>query len=104
MRGVPNFNRSNFDYYAAQLRAEGHNVFSPAESSEQIYGPQIYKNNPEGDEARAGVNGRLVFAFDLAWICHAADAIALIPGWETSMGTRAELAVAHALGLKVIDL
>lgn len=108
MRGHPNFNREAFRVWAEKLRAEGHEVFSPAESTEALYGPNIYTDRPEGDELRAGVDGRLVFEHDLVWICRHADAVALMPGWETSKGAVAERAVAKALGsavgMKVIEL
>jgi len=108
MRGLPNFNREAFRYWAAKLRAEGHEVYSPIENGEKLYGARIYENNPEGDEVRLGVDGRLVFEHDLVWICRHADAVALIPGWENSKGAKAERAVAEALGaavgMRVIEL
>lgn len=104
MRGLPNFGREAFRYWAEKLRSEGHEVFSPAEHSEELYGSHIYANNPEGDEALAGIDGRLVFEHDLVWLCRHADAIALIPGWQNSKGATAERAVAIALGLKVLEL
>jgi len=104
MRGVPNLNREAFRYWAAILRGEGHEVFSPAEHTERIYGDAVYRDNPTGDEAAAGIDGRVVFAADLEWICRHAEAVALMPEWETSLGAQAERAAAIALGLKVIDL
>jgi Domain of unknown function (DUF4406) len=108
MRGIPNFNREAFRFWAEKLRAEGHEVFSPAEASEKIYGAALYQNNPDGDEVRAGVNGRVVFEQDMLWICRHADAVALMPGWEKSKGAIAERAVAEALGgavgMQVIEL
>lgn len=104
MRGLPNFNHKAFRDGAAALRAQGHEVFSPVESSEAIYGPDIYTTNPEGDEALAGIDGRKVFAADLAYICAEADAVALLPGWEKSKGANAERATAIALGLQVLEL
>jgi nucleoside 2-deoxyribosyltransferase len=108
MRGLPNLNREAFDYWAAKLRADGHEVFSPAENNEKIYGAHIYRDNPEGDEGKAGIDGRVVFEHDLVWICRHADAVALMPGWENSKGAKAERAVAEALGaavgMQVIEL
>lgn len=104
MRGLPYFGHQAFRDSAAKLRAEGHEVFSPVEHSESIYGPEIYTNSPDGDETKAGIDGRVVFAADLAWICGQAEAVALLPGWETSKGAVAERAVAEALGLQVVEL
>jgi len=104
MRGLPNFNKPMFDMATRFLREKGFFVFSPVEHSESIYGPKLYDNNPTGDEAKAGVDGRVVFAADLKFICEQADIVALLPGWETSKGACAEKAVAEALGLEVIKL
>jgi hypothetical protein len=104
MRGLPNFGHQAFRDGAAKLRAEGHQVFSPVESTESVYGSNVYRDNPEGDEDKAGIDGRLVFWLDLEFICKHADAIALLPGWENSKGARAELATAMALGLEVMKL
>lgn len=104
MRGLPNFNHHAFRVGAIALRAAGHEVFSPVESSEAMYGPDIYTTNPEGDEAIAGIDGRKVFAADLAYICEHAEAVALLPGWERSKGATAEHATAVALGLEVMVL
>lgn len=104
MRGLPYFGYQAFNNAAAKLRAEGHSVFNPVESAEKIYGPDIYSGNPEGDEAIAGIDGRLVFSLDLDFVCKEAEAVALLPNWHTSKGAIAEKAVAEALGLKVMYL
>lgn len=104
MRGYPNFNHQAFRVGAAVLRDAGHEVFSPVESSEAMYGADIYTKNPEGDEAIAGIDGRKVFAADLAYICEHAEAVALLPGWEKSKGATAERATALALGLELLFL
>lgn len=104
MRGVPQFNRDAFRLWAERLRAAGCEVFSPAEHTEKLYGAQVYTDNPEGDEAKAGIDGRLVFAADVEWICKHAERVALIPGWQDSKGAIAERAIAEALGLEVVEL
>lgn len=109
MRGIPNFNSSAFHAAAAKLRAEGHFVFNPAEHDEEVFG-KIH--SPRGSEAglarKAGMTTmqlrREVFATDTKWICDHADAICLLPGWETSKGARAERALGEALGLQIIEL
>ena len=108
MRGIPEFNFPVFYAAAAKLRAEGHFVFSPAEWDNERHGTDISKGNATGDESKAakdhGFNLREALAHDLAFICADADAIALLPGWESSKGANAERATALALGLKEILL
>jgi len=107
MRNIPNFNFPAFDYAAAKLRDEGHEVFSPADHDRQQNGDEI-GNNPTGDESEAtktfGFSLRRALAADTAYICRQADAIALLPGWEKSSGASAEYALARCLGLTIIIL
>lgn len=106
MRGIPEFNFPAFHRAAAHLRADGHEVFSPAEKDNERHGVDISKGNVTGDESIAaqqhGFNLREALGIDLAWICEHAEAIALLPGWENSKGAKAERATAEALGLAVI--
>lgn len=106
MTGIPYFNYPAFNDAAAKLRAEGHEVFNPAEHDIATYGKDI--SNPAGDAgvaaAEHGFDRRAVLKADLSWICDNADAIALLPGWQASPGATAELALASALGLAAIEL
>ena len=77
IRGYQNGNKAQFDKYATQLRAAGHEVFSPIEHDLP--------------------NVREAFRQDTSVICSWADAIYLMPGWQRSRGARAELALAQAL-------
>jgi hypothetical protein len=108
MRGIPEFNFPAFHDATARLRAEGHTVFNPAERDIAHHGKDISKGNATGDEALAaaehGFNLREALKDDLVYICLEADAIALLPGWESSRGANAEVATAVALGLQVIHL
>lgn len=108
MRGIPEFNFPAFHAATAKLRAEGHEVFNPAEKDNERHGKDISKGNVNGDEAVAtkehGFNLREALGHDLQFICAEADAIALLPGWENSKGAKAEHATAVALGLEVIIL
>ena len=110
MRGYPRFNFPAFDFAAAKLRAEGHEVFSPAERDRTIHGTKL-EDNAAGDERLAekavGFSLREALAADtayIAYIARTADTIALLPGWEKSSGANAELALAKALGHTVIIL
>ena len=108
MRGIPEFNFPAFHAAAASLRAQGHEVFSPAERDIAHHGVDISKGNTTGDETVAaathGFNLREALKDDLEFICLHADAVALLPGWHNSKGAQAEVATAHALGLTVIEL
>lgn len=105
MRGIAEFNFPAFHAAAAYLRAEGHQVFNPAERDIEHHGVDISKGNATGDEALAaathGFNLREALKDDLEFICLHADAVAVLPGWENSKGAQAEVATAYALGLRV---
>jgi hypothetical protein len=109
MSGIPHFNFPAFHAAAAILRAQGHEVFNPAERDiERHGGVDISANNHAGDPAQAAKDHnfslRDALAEDTAYICREADAIAMLPGWENSKGARAEHALALALGHSVIYL
>ena len=105
MRGIPYFNFPAFDYAAARLRAQGHEVFSPADRDRAMYGA-IIEDNPTGDEKLCPPECtiRECLLADTHFICTEAEAIALLPGWERSSGAYAELTLAKAIGATVIIL
>lgn len=106
MRGIAEFNFPAFNAAAAELRAQGHYVFNPAEKDTETYGVNFAKNNATGSEEEAasnfGFSLREALGADLAWICSDAEAIALLPGWQNSKGAKAEYCTAVALGLQII--
>jgi Domain of unknown function (DUF4406) len=106
MRGYPEFNFPAFHLAARRLRADGHEVFSPAERDIEYHGTDISAGNITGDEAKAtiehGFDLRRAMGDDLAWICAHADAIVLLPGWEASKGAQAERATGLAIGLDIL--
>lgn len=108
MRGISEFNFPAFHAAAAELRAQGHEVFSPAERDNERHGTNISVGNLTGSEEYAskqhGFSLREALGDDLAFITAHAEAIALLPGWEFSKGVAAEKSTAEALGLKVILL
>lgn len=106
MTGYKDFNFPAFDAAAAKLRAEGHNVFSPADHDRQNHGSDFGKGTSGKHEeiSNTGFSLRKALGADLAWICSEAEAIAMLPGWENSKGANAEHAAAKALGLQFIYL
>ena len=108
MRQIREFNFPAFHAATAKLRAEGHEVFNPAERDIERHGTDISKGNDTGCEETAakqhGFDLRIALGEDLAWICAHADAVYLLPNWRNSKGATAERAVALALGLQVIEL
>jgi len=111
MRGIEDFNFPRFFESAKFLRGKGWIVFNPAERDVAAYGADALKTATGSEEEvsrNLGMQGltlaRQCFAVDTNWICHHADAIALLPGWEKSKGAMAEYHLAVALGLEVIYL
>lgn len=94
MRGYENFNFAAFDAAAANLRAQGYEVFSPADNDRE----KGYVGKPVEEIMRDCIMD------DLTYIARQADAVALLPGWEASKGVAAEVALAIFLGLKLITL
>ena len=90
------FNFPAFEKATAFLRAQGFEVFSPAEEDMRTYG------SLEG--TRANANYRDCLRKDLNWILDHAEAIYILPGWETSKGVAAEMALAKALKLPIVFL
>lgn len=76
----------NFAKAAEKLRLQRHEVFNPAAANLE------------------GMSLEKILAYELNWLCIQADAIALLPGWEKSLGARAEHATALALGKRFIYL
>lgn len=94
MRGLPNWNFEAFDEATKRWQEAGHNAFGPAALFRAIDYPM------ETGEER----GHCTHAIQVDLACiYAADAIALLPGWEKSRGVTVELSVAQFLGLKVYD-
>ena len=103
MSGYKDFNFPAFHKAAAELRAMGHEVFSPAEKDIEKYGTAAFKGGVETQHEvaiNAGFSLRAALQMDLDYICTEADGIALMHGWLESKGTAAESATAVALGLR----
>ena len=108
MRGIPQFNFPRFNAVAKALRANGHEVFNPAEKDNERHGTDISAGNNEGSVEKAkathGFSLRDALAMDLDYICHKATTLALLPGWEKSDGAQAEWRTAIALKGEGVDI
>ncbi|SEG64287.1 protein of unknown function [Bosea lathyri] len=90
MKGYPESNYPLFRRVAAELRAQGHQVYNPAEFD---YCRTTHPTFPL----------RVAFAEYSAFICSKADAIVLLPGWHKSLGVSAELALAKNCQLDIYE-
>lgn len=104
MRGIAEFNFPAFKAAAAQLRAEGHLVFNPAERDEEIHGADLVTGTTGDLKEIPQFSLRDALGHDTAWICQHADAVYLLPGWQGSKGATAERALGLALGLQIVEL
>ena len=90
MKGLPEHNYPAFRRAAGFLRTQGHTVYNPAEFAY--------------DGPKETFPIRRAFAAYSRFICLQACTIALLPGWEKSLGVSAELALAKNCGLDIIHL
>jgi len=92
MRGLPNWNFEEFDRVADYWRSSGWTVLSPA-ALDRACG---YNSGSRVDDKYL----KHVISMDIACIM-SADAVAVIPGWEDSVGSTVEVALAQFLGLPI---
>lgn len=104
MRGFPEFNFPAFDVASALGRALGWYVISPAEMDRAagMNEKETYVSQFDPEQVRTFIR-RDVSALVERLRPEKGDAIALLPGWEKSMGARGELFLAMWHGLKVLD-
>lgn len=93
MRGLPQFNFPAFNSAAARLRADGHEVFNPAEA-----------DTSSGFDPNTDLPAYLSHYMerDLPEVCRA-EAIAVLPGWRNSVGAKLEVHVATVIGKPVLN-
>ena len=85
MTGIPGLNFPAFHAEAARLRALGYSVENPAEL------------NPDPD-----VPWHACMRADLKALLDC-DAVALLPGWQKSVGAHLEMHVAHRVGIEIVE-
>ncbi len=91
MRGITDNNAPTFAAAAKVLRAQGHEVWSPAEHDEEL--------GVGASNAEIGT----VFARDLQAICRL-EAVVLLPGWRKSHGAVLERHAADVVRKRVFEL
>lgn len=102
MTGIEHYNFPAFDEAAKALREAGHTVFNPAENDREN---GFDATGLAGHEAAEhGFDLRTALKQDLSWICDHAEGIALLDGWGHSKGAKAEIALAHALGIPFMSV
>jgi len=84
MTGIPEWNFPAFHSAAADLRAKGWTIVSPAELTTDT-----------------SKSWHECLRTDLRALCDC-EGLILLPGWEHSNGAHLELHVAHRLGLKIL--
>lgn len=104
MTSIPQFNFPAFDAAAADLRAMGFTVQSPAEMDD-LATREAALASPDGAPGSGSSNGETwgdFLARDVKLIADQIDAVALIPGWERSRGARLETFVAFLCGKPIV--
>lgn len=100
MSGYPELNHPAFFEAQEAFEEGGWEVFNPAALDHEVYGSTEATEDAMLDDRQGFL--RKALGSDLKWICKKADAIAMLPGWEKSLGARAEHATAVALGLQIL--
>ena len=97
MRGYPRYNFDSFEHAAGVLRHWAIQVISPAEHDlEQGFDPNLTLEEQDFDLGAA-------LLWDLTQIATEVEAVVVLPGWERSQGTAAEMALARAVGKPVYE-
>jgi hypothetical protein len=88
-----------FNSVAAELRGYGWNCLNPIEEdAKRNHRPQdcvMKKNGVAGDKRGEALKA------DCIYICEKKPCIFVLPFWQQSSGSKAELALAKSLGLKI---
>ena len=92
MSGIPQFNFPVFDAAAADLRAKGYTIVSPAEldSEETRQAALASIDGAPGTGSHMNETWGDFLARDLKLIADVVDGVIVLPGWEKSSGARTE--------------
>ena len=102
MLGVPGYNFAEFDAYADLLRAQGHEVFNPADHDRANgFNPGPETDGTHAEMTDAGFDRRKALAADFAWITSESEGMVVLGNWTDSPGCKAEVAAHQALYLPV---
>jgi hypothetical protein len=94
MRGVLDYNRWKFAYWAKRLSDSGFKAVNPMEIGDSIAAPEEINASQELVER--------VLEADIAAL-RKCEAIFMLRGWESSEGARKELNVALEMGIPVVQ-
>lgn len=102
MSGLPLFNHSAFDSAERWLKKNYpvSQIFNPAQHDREMgFDPRTATV-----EEVEKFSVREALATDLSWIALNADFLVVLPGWQNSWGTAAELALARAIKIPAFEL
>lgn len=93
MSGIPQGNFPKFDRIAAELRAAGYIIKSPAELDDPAIREKVMKDEPITDLTWGDFLSR-----DIKVVADECDGVIVMDGWEKSRGARLEVFVANLCG------
>jgi hypothetical protein len=94
MRGIPEDNHEAFNEAEKRWRSIGHSPRSPARMARALGKVDSFESPPNFM--------RQVMVIDAVVIC-GCDAIAVLPGWQSSKGALMEVALAKSIGIPIYD-
>lgn len=104
MLGRPEFNTPAFDRAARALKAVGHDVYNPAAADRAHGFDWTGASGTRAELEAAGFDRGRALANGLQFITTHADCVAVLPGWASSTGARAEVATARAVDIPVYQV
>lgn len=103
MSGIEAYNVEAFEAAALKLREQGHTVTTPHEANNAPWFRRFGRDfNPRVDRCDWGDPILCELLAEDARVLYEADALAVLPGWEYSKGSRLEIAMAKAAGKPVL--
>jgi Domain of unknown function (DUF4406) len=103
INGVPDYNIPLFDHVADKLRNAGYDVYNPLDLARKWYGINLEDWKAMSPQEQREARRRLL-AEEVRWLAANADIIFLLPGWERSLGARAERELAIACEIQAREV